>query len=106
MTGGENGLQGIPRPWFTSDWSFHLFTIVAVALGMAFGPSAGLDVVDGLMGEPSLAAYHLLPSVRGDLLRKLGRLAEARAEFDRLTGRYLEFTTVEPPAAANRARKP
>jgi len=55
----------------------------AVAVAMAFGPSAGLTIVDGLTSEPSLKAYHLLPSVRGDLLRKLGRFAEARAEFER-----------------------
>jgi len=55
----------------------------AVALAMAFGPQAGLDLVDTLTGEPSLQSYHLLPSVRGDLLGKLGRSAEARAEFER-----------------------
>src|SRR5947209_6366993 len=55
----------------------------AVALGMAFGPAAGLEVVDTLMSEPSLEEYHLLPAVRGDLLDKLGRFAEARAEFER-----------------------
>jgi RNA polymerase sigma factor (sigma-70 family) len=55
----------------------------AVALAMAFGPAAGLEVVDTLTGEPSLKAYHLLPSVRGDLLSKLGRLGEARSEFER-----------------------
>ena len=55
----------------------------AVALGMAFGPAAGLEVVDTLTSEPSLAQYHLLPAVRGDLLHKLGRYAEARAEFER-----------------------
>jgi RNA polymerase sigma-70 factor (ECF subfamily) len=55
----------------------------AVAVGMAFGPAAGLEVVDGLMREPALAGYHLLPSVRGDLLVKLGRLNEARAELER-----------------------
>jgi RNA polymerase sigma factor (sigma-70 family) len=55
----------------------------AVAVGMAFGPAAGLDLVDALMSEPSLKAYHLLPAVRGDLLRKLGRPQEARAEFER-----------------------
>jgi len=55
----------------------------AVAVGMAFGPAAGLDLVDALVGEPSLKAYHLLPAVRGDLLRKLGRFEEARAEFER-----------------------
>ncbi|WP_438023657.1 RNA polymerase sigma factor [Sorangium sp. So ce233] len=55
----------------------------AVALSMAFGPAAGLAVVDALTSERSLASYHLLPSVRGDLLAKLGRLDEARAEFER-----------------------
>jgi RNA polymerase sigma-70 factor, ECF subfamily len=55
----------------------------AVALGMAFGPAAGLQVVDALTAEPSLKAYHLLPSVRGDLLAKLGRFDEAGAEFQR-----------------------
>ncbi|WP_437631375.1 RNA polymerase sigma factor [Sorangium sp. So ce854] len=55
----------------------------AVALSMAYGPAAGLAVVDTLTSERSLASYHLLPSVRGDLLAKLGRLDEARAEFER-----------------------
>jgi RNA polymerase sigma-70 factor (ECF subfamily) len=55
----------------------------AVALGMAFGPAAGLELVDELTSEPSLKAYHLLPSVRGDLLVKLGRFEEARPEFER-----------------------
>jgi len=55
----------------------------AVALGMAFGPAAGLEVVDSLTTDPALAGYHLLPSVRGDLLAKLGRFDEARAEFAR-----------------------
>jgi RNA polymerase sigma-70 factor (ECF subfamily) len=55
----------------------------AVAVGMAFGPAAGLDLVDALVPEPSLKAYYLLPAVRGDLLRKLGRSEEARAEFER-----------------------
>jgi len=54
-----------------------------VAVGMAFGPAAGLNLVDALTAEPSLGKYHLLPSVRGDLLVKLGRLAEARTEFER-----------------------
>jgi len=54
----------------------------AVALGMAFGPAAGLALVDELRSDPALAGYHLLPSVRGDLLRKLGRVAEARVEFE------------------------
>ncbi|HSE64626.1 MAG TPA: RNA polymerase sigma factor [Thermoanaerobaculia bacterium] len=55
----------------------------AVAVGMAFGPAAGLELVDALTSEPSLASYHLLPAVRGDLLAKLGRSAEARREFER-----------------------
>jgi RNA polymerase sigma factor (sigma-70 family) len=55
----------------------------AVALSMAFGPAAGLELVDALTSEPSLKAYHLLPSVRGDLLAKLGRIDEACAEFER-----------------------
>ena len=55
----------------------------AVAVGMAFGPAAGLELVDALVSEPSLKAYHLLPSARGDLLEKLGRSAEARSEFER-----------------------
>ena len=49
---------------------------------MLFGPAAGLEIVDALREEPALKTYHLLPSVRGDLLRKLGRFGEARAEFE------------------------
>jgi hypothetical protein len=55
----------------------------AVAISMAQGPQAGLDIVDTLTNEPTLKTYHLLPSVRGDLLTKLNRLDEARAEFER-----------------------
>jgi len=55
----------------------------AVAVAMAFGPAAGLELVDVLTSEPSLKSYHLLPSVRGDFLFKLGRFAEAQAEFER-----------------------
>jgi len=55
----------------------------AVAVAMAHGPAAGLAIVEGLSAEPALAGYHLLPSVRGDFLQKLGRTAEARAEFER-----------------------
>jgi RNA polymerase sigma factor (sigma-70 family) len=58
----------------------------AVAVGMAFGPAAGLALADALAAEPSLQGYHLLPSVRGDLLAKLGRAGEARAEFERAAG--------------------
>ena len=56
---------------------------LAVAIAMAFGPQAGLDRIDALAAEPLLKSYHLLPSVRGDLLKKLGRLEEARAGFER-----------------------
>jgi len=52
-------------------------------LSMLMGPEAGLKIVDALTAEPLLRDYHLLPSVRGDLLAKLGRLDEARAEFER-----------------------
>jgi predicted RNA polymerase sigma factor len=55
----------------------------AVAVTMAFGPEAGLELVDSLADEPALSNYHLLPSVRGDVLERLGRLAEAREEFER-----------------------
>jgi RNA polymerase sigma-70 factor, ECF subfamily len=55
----------------------------AVAVSMAFGPQAGLDLVDDLVDEPALRSYHLLPSARGDLLARLGRAAEARAELER-----------------------
>jgi len=55
----------------------------AVAVSMAYGPATGLEIVDALTSEPSLASYHLLPSVRGDFLRKLGRFDEARAELER-----------------------
>jgi len=58
----------------------------AVAVAMAFGPDAGLELVDALTEEKALAKYHLLPSVRGDLLFKLGRLDEARREFERAAG--------------------
>jgi RNA polymerase sigma-70 factor (ECF subfamily) len=54
----------------------------AVAYAMAFGPAAGLELVERLTSEPSLKAYHLLPTVRGDLLAKLGRFEDARAEFE------------------------
>jgi predicted RNA polymerase sigma factor len=74
----------------------------AVAVGMAFGPAAGLELVDALVSEPSLAGYHLLPSVRGDLLFKLGRRDEARAEFERaaeLTGNARERELLRERAA-------
>jgi len=55
----------------------------AVAVAMAFGPARGLELADALTSVPELRNYHLLPSVRGDLLAKLGRSEEARAEFER-----------------------
>lgn len=58
----------------------------AVAVSMASGPAAALEIVDALMLEPALKHYHWLPSVRGDLLAKLGRQAEARLEFERAAG--------------------
>ncbi|WP_327103593.1 RNA polymerase sigma factor [Nonomuraea glycinis] len=58
----------------------------AVALSMAYGPAAGLALVEQIVDDPALKGYHLLPSVRGDLLVKLGRRAEARAEFERAAG--------------------
>jgi len=80
----------------------------AVAVGMAFGPEAGLELVDDLTSEPSLKSYHLLPSVRGDLLAKLGRNVEACAEFERaasLTGNARERELLLKRAAAC-AREP
>jgi RNA polymerase sigma factor (sigma-70 family) len=55
----------------------------AVAVSMAFGPAAGLELIEAISSDPSLQSYHLLPSVRGDLLFKLGRFAEAQADFER-----------------------
>jgi predicted RNA polymerase sigma factor len=74
----------------------------AVALAMAFGPAAGLELVDALTAEPSLENYHLLPSVRGDLLKKLGRTDEARAEFERAAS--LTRNTRERELLTGRAR--
>jgi RNA polymerase sigma factor (sigma-70 family) len=75
----------------------------AVAVSMASGPQAGLDLVDALTAEPSLQGYHLLPSVRGDLLMKLGRPDEARAEFDRAAA--LTSNAQERDLSARRARQ-
>jgi RNA polymerase sigma factor (sigma-70 family) len=75
----------------------------AVAVAMAFGPAAGLELVDALIAEPALKAYHLLPSVRADLLAKLGRRDEARKEFERaasLTRNERERTLLLERAAA------
>ena len=74
----------------------------AVAVSMAFGPQAGLDIVDALAAEPTLKGYHLLPSVRGDLLLKLGRAAEARLEFERAA--ELTGNARERELSADRAR--
>ncbi len=72
----------------------------AVAIGMAFGLEQALELVDALVAEPALAGYHLLPSVRGDLLEKLGRAAEARSEFRRAA----ELTRNEREREVLRAR--
>jgi RNA polymerase sigma-70 factor, ECF subfamily len=74
----------------------------AVAVAMAFGPQAGLELVDSLASEPSLKTYHLLPSVRGDLLCRLGRFEEARAEFENAAG--LTRNTRERTLLLERAR--
>ncbi len=81
----------------------------AVALAMLLGPEAGLNLVDALTAEPALRSYHLLPSVRGDLLRKLGRFDEARAEFERaaaLTRNERERNLLLARAAACGAKSP
>lgn len=78
----------------------------AVAMSMAFGPSAGLELVDRLVTEPSLKGYHLLPAVRADLLVKLGRYDEARVEFERaasLTQNSRERTLLLDRAAKGQA---
>jgi RNA polymerase sigma-70 factor, ECF subfamily len=82
-----------------------------VAVAMAFGPAAGLELVDALTGEPSLRAYHLLPSVRGDLLARLGRDGEARDEFERAASltrnaRERELLLDRAAACARRSRPP
>ena|SRR5947208_9980321 len=81
----------------------------AVALAMAFGPAAGLELVDTLALEPSLKTYHLLPSVRGDFLFKLGRFPEAQAEFERaasLTQNARERELLLDRASSARASEP
>jgi predicted RNA polymerase sigma factor len=75
----------------------------AVAVAMASGPQAGLDIVDTLVSEPALRDYHLLPSVRGDLLERLGRRDEARAEFERAAA--LTRNARERDLLLERARK-
>jgi predicted RNA polymerase sigma factor len=74
----------------------------AVAVGMASGPAAGLELVDALKAEDSLRSYHLLPSVRGDLLVKLERLSEAQVEFERAAS--LTQNARERELLLNRAR--
>ncbi|HYD02113.1 MAG TPA: hypothetical protein VEB22_12880, partial [Phycisphaerales bacterium] len=79
----------------------------AVAVGMAEGPAAALPLVESLAGHPALRDYHLLPSVRADLLVKLGRTGEARTEFERaaaLTRNERERTLLLERAAACAAR--
>jgi RNA polymerase sigma factor (sigma-70 family) len=79
----------------------------AMAIAMAFGPAAGIELVDALASEPMLKNYHLLPSVRGDLLSKLGRLDEARTEFERaasLTRNERERALLLERAAASAPR--
>ncbi|MCU1408327.1 MAG: polymerase subunit sigma-24 [Microbacteriaceae bacterium] len=81
----------------------------AVAVSMAYGPEAGLEIVDSLVANSALAGYHLLPSVRGDLLARLGRHGEAGAEFLRaatLTGNARERALLEGRAAASASRPP
>ena len=81
----------------------------AVAVAMAFGPAAGLELVEALRAEPSLKAYHLLPSVRGDLLEKLGRYAEASLEFEQaasLTLNRRQRDLLLDRAASARAQSP
>jgi RNA polymerase sigma factor (sigma-70 family) len=75
---------------------------LAVAVAMASGPAAGLEIIDALVSEPSLKAYHLLPSVRGDFLFKLGRFAEAQLEFERAAS--LTLNTRERNLLLGRAR--
>jgi RNA polymerase sigma factor (sigma-70 family) len=80
----------------------------AVAVGMAFGPPAALEIVNRLREEPALDGYHFLPSVRGDLLEKLGRVDEARAEFERaalLTANSRQQATLLERAAACASRR-
>jgi predicted RNA polymerase sigma factor len=79
----------------------------AVAVSMAFGPGAGLELVDALQGVPALASYHLLPAVRGDLLAKVGRYAEAAVEMRRaadMTRNAAERNLLLERAAASAAR--
>ena len=80
----------------------------AVAISMAFGPGAGLELIDALLSEPSLKNYHLLPAVRGDFLFKLNRFAEAQAEFEHAAtltqnSREREFLLTRAATAAARA---
>jgi RNA polymerase sigma factor (sigma-70 family) len=77
----------------------------AVAVGMAFGPGAGLELLDGLAAEPALDGYHLLPAARGELLERLGRVEEAAAEFARaaeLSGNAREREVLEARAEGRR----
>jgi RNA polymerase sigma factor (sigma-70 family) len=80
----------------------------AVAVGMAFGPGAGLELLDGLVAEPALRGYHLLPAARGELLERLGRTEEAAAEFARaaaLSGNARERELLQARAEQRRQRQ-
>ena len=74
----------------------------AVAVSMADGPAAGLAIADTLAGEPALRGYHLLPSVRGDLLERLGRRDEAHAEFQRAAVMGCQHKRARSPAGPRR----
>ncbi len=81
----------------------------AVAVAVAFGPAAGLELVDALVDDPALQSYHLLPAVRGDLLVKLGRTEEARQDFERAAlmaqnGRERELLRARAQACAKGGR--
>jgi len=78
----------------------------AVAVSMAFGPAAGLELVDVLLDEPALTSYHLLPAVRGDLLAKVGRSDDARKEFERAAALTQNARERELLTARARGRKP
>ena len=78
-----SALVGLYRPLADLTGSPVVELNRAVAVTRAFGPEAGLEIVDSLADEPTLRNYHLLPSVRGDLLVRLERPAEAREEFER-----------------------
>ena len=82
--GPQTSVQSLTRLTVTPEHTINLNpTLSDDGKIVAFGPAAGLEVIDALRSDPALESYHLLPSVRGDLLAKLGRLKEARAELKR-----------------------